>query len=202
MPQQDRIDDLRSKVASIQAEVDETEGEIEALHDTIAKKGTHLATLLVKLGAFQEAFAIVSPQAEVSEPQEIQSEPPQSKRRMRLGAKKRVVFLLIASGDYPNSEAIIGFLEEQRSDIDARYVREILRAGVADGDFSGSPEGFVSITDSGMELVENAPEPSDWVKYSGYFNDAGEENGAPNLGAPETEKVTAFSEDSLEDILG
>ena len=85
-------------------------------------------------------------------------------RRMRLGAKKRVVYKLIMMGKntFDDINEVIG---RSSLDIDHRYVREVLRSGKEDGDFEYCEDGSVVLTPEGRGIIEKAPKPMDWLAY-------------------------------------
>ncbi len=89
-----------------------------------------------------------------------------SKRRMRLGPKKRVVFQLIANG--VTSFAAIS-KAVQRTDIDVRFLRDCFRTAAVDGEIFGNAESY-TLTALGAELLEKAPVSKDWDQYVGLFN--------------------------------
>jgi hypothetical protein len=88
-------------------------------------------------------------------------------RRFRLGLQKRIIYQLVANGAETKDE----IYERTRStEIDAKYIREVLREAVSLGDMSGDSDGFLAMTDSGREMLEKAPIPKDWDQYAELFN--------------------------------
>ncbi len=85
-------------------------------------------------------------------------------RRMRLGSKKRVIYQLIEAG--ANTLYVLNnYITDSLLDIDSRYVREVVRSGLSDGDFAGDLEGSFTITTAGQEIMTKAPYANDWGRY-------------------------------------
>lgn len=85
-------------------------------------------------------------------------------RRMRLGAKKRVVYELISMG-IASFNSINEAISQANIDIEHSYVRDILRTSKEDGDFSDKDDGTLVLTLEGREILDNAPKPIDWSQY-------------------------------------
>ena len=84
-------------------------------------------------------------------------------RRIRLGAKKRVVFQLIKQGIRSQNDLV----EKLRnSDVDARYIRDVVRQGVEEGDIEIDPLDGLTLSKFGEELLSKANLPVDWSKYA------------------------------------
>ena len=143
----------------------------------IAKNNEQLLILQAKIGAYRDvmniqplepasASASTTPLFNLSPSVPKANPKPRvySNRRMRLGAKKRVVYELIMMGKntFDDINEVIG---RSSLDIDHRYVREVLRSGKEDGDFDHSEDGSITLTPEGREIIEKAPKPMDWASY-------------------------------------
>jgi hypothetical protein len=90
-----------------------------------------------------------------------------SKRRMRLGSKKRVIFHLVNAG----LDTIDKLTEHlSNSEIDLKYVRDVVRLGIEEGDMHGDLDDKFIMSENGKELLAKANLPPDWEKYSDLIN--------------------------------
>lgn len=92
---------------------------------------------------------------------DTETDGPEEERRMRLGAKKRVVYTLVASGFETLKElnfAVKGY------DIDSRYIRDVIRKAIKCGDILGDIDDRFIMSDSGKEILAKAPMPKDWTE--------------------------------------
>lgn len=97
----------------------------------------------------------LSPQTE----EQLKAAKPQ---RMRLGSKKRVVFTLIGAG-LRSLEALLKHIPE--TEIDPRYIKDVIRDGLKDGNLEGHMGFGFDLTAKGKELLSKAPLPSDWRAF-------------------------------------
>jgi hypothetical protein len=109
-----------------------------------------------------------------------------SRRRMRLGPKKRVIFQLVANG-IRSLSAISSAV--QGTGIDARFLRDCLRTAVIEHELSVNAEDY-ALTVLGSELLEKSPISRDWELYASLFNSKEviaslNKNEAPNANASE-----------------
>lgn len=83
-------------------------------------------------------------------------------RRMRLGAKKRVVYSLIKNGF-----ETVGSITKALSgtDIDVRYIRDVIRKSIACKDVLGDIDDRFLLSEDGKELLQKSPLPKDWGQY-------------------------------------
>lgn len=94
-----------------------------------------------------------------------------SSRRMRLGAKKRVIYELVRMG-VATFDAVNDAVKFSSLDIDQRYVREVFRSGKLDGDFVDGEAGSIVLTPQGIEIMDKAPKPMDWTLYEAAMYEA------------------------------
>lgn len=90
---------------------------------------------------------------------------PPEKRRMRLGAKKRAIYVLMKNG-FGSVDEIAEKLGG--SDIKRGYARDVVRSAFDAGDLTGDIDGQFEMTKEGKKILALAPIPSGWRKYS-YF---------------------------------
>lgn len=112
-------------------------------------------------------------------------EEPLDSRRMRLGAQKRAIYELIAQNPYGLNVEMTADISRQWN-IEAKYVRDMIRQGVSDDYIDMDEDGDLSLTVHGSELLERAPLPRDWDQYAPRFrtNNVRARNGGRN-GPPE-----------------
>ena len=170
------LTDIKPLIAAVVAEQEALVRENESLKKAIAKNNEKLMILDAKASAFQEVMSMTSRQNlfdvpaiplaldETKSPKANGNPRVYTNRRMRLGAKKRVVYELVMMGK-GSFDSINETIERSSLDIDHRYVREVLRSGKEDGDFGDSEDGSVILTPAGREIVEKAPRPMDWKTY-------------------------------------
>lgn len=117
-----------------------------------------------KIETFRQVLAALSENEAKTVAAEIDAIVAPYSRRMRLGSKKRVVYELIEAG-VDTVQRINAYLTDSALDIDSRYIREVVRSGMSEGDFSGDLEGGISITSGGKEIMTKAPLAGDWDEY-------------------------------------
>jgi len=86
-------------------------------------------------------------------------------RRMRLGAKKRVIYSLVING-FETVKALTSTLKE--SNIDRRYIRDVVRRAISSGDMLGEVDDKFILSESGKALFNGAAKPKDWQQYEVY----------------------------------
>ena len=90
---------------------------------------------------------------------------------MRLGVKKRIIYSMVNSG-LGSEEKINEILKYSDLDIDSRYIREVVRTAIAEGDYSQDENGNLNLTASGREIFNNAPLPKGWKESETLLDDA------------------------------
>ncbi|MEO1700747.1 MAG: hypothetical protein AAFR71_01740 [Pseudomonadota bacterium] len=114
------------------------------------------------------------------------------KRRMRLGSKKRVVYSLVDGGN----ETVESLCERlSSSDIDPRYVRDVVRVAINEGDMLGNLDDRFIMSDFGKELLESAPLPRDWQNYS-HLVDGQHQMSKNKASSTEVEEALRVTEDA------
>jgi hypothetical protein len=143
------INDLRRDIENLTVQA-------EALKNEISHK-------TATLDGMCHVYGLLSP----AEKQNGISDFSRKNRRMRLGAKKRVIYQLVAEGP-ARLDSIDARLINYG--IDSRLVRDVVRVALSDGDMVGSIESHVAIAKQGEELIKKAKMPDDWEDYSIIFS--------------------------------
>jgi len=205
MARSNQISEAEAIVQSERAAVKVCEEELRALRRQVISVERKMAEKQARLTVAEKMLAIFSPETGGSQPNKATA-----KRRMRLGAKKRAVYTLVAKQVSTLKEIETHLTVLNDTDIDKRHIRELIRSALADGDMQGEIEHQFILTDFGRELLEKSPIPSDWGKYRdaaemrhgtrGLPSAAPKENEPPK-GGSETEDVSASSYRSGEDLI-
>jgi hypothetical protein len=169
--------DIEPLFAAVTAEQEALVQDNDAHEKAIAQNNEKLLILRAKASAFQEVMNIspslslfdsatvtLVPSSGSSAPKESNKPRVYANRRMRLGAKKRVIYELVRMG-VATFDAIYEAVKFSSLDIDHRYVREVFRSGKLDGDFVDGEGGSIVLTPEGIEIMDKAPKPMDWVHY-------------------------------------
>lgn len=168
---EDAISEGHKKILNIKAQQEEL---AESLRYAAAKQD-----------GLEEALQIMRSTApDISDPDDMDIDGT-DKRRMRLGAKKRVVYELVAIG-FDSIEMITNLTQE--SDVDGRYVRNVVRQALSLGDMAGDIEEIFYLTPAGEEILANAPLPENWDRYSTLIS-----NEAPDAHASSASKIIGES---------
>lgn len=176
------IDDLKTAIKAAQVSFDTKREYLARLQSEIAIDLARLDGMKASLDILEKADTKSSDQPHNQQSEE-NVKPAERQRRFRLGAKKRVVFQLVnnfATSLRHIEQAVTGY------DIDPRYIREVVRTSITEGDMSGDVEGAFEITSNGIEMLQKAPLPKDWDAYNTIF----EEQKAPDAQANEASNFT------------
>lgn len=87
------------------------------------------------------------------------------KRRMRLGAKKRAIYTLVSNRVNSLEQITNHLVVVHKTDIDRRYIRDVVRDAISDGDMQGDIEHDFIMSDDGREILDKAPIPKGWEAY-------------------------------------
>ena len=90
-----------------------------------------------------------------------ETDAPQEERRMRLGSKKRVVYKLVVNGFETLKDLNLTVKDH---DIDARYIRDVVRKAIQCGDILGDIDDKFILSEAGKEILAKAPKPKDWTQ--------------------------------------
>lgn len=169
--------DIEPLFTAVTAEQEALVRDNEMHEKAITQNNEKLLILRAKASAFQEvmnmspslsslssATATLFPTIEKGDPKDSHKPRVYANRRMRLGAKKRVVYELVRMG-VATFDAVNEAVKFSSLDIDHRYVREVFRSGKLDGDFVDGEGGSIILTPEGIEIMDKAPKPMDWVLY-------------------------------------
>ncbi len=170
------VDALKNEIKSQSALVERLVVKINSLNDELKEVDRNREIQKSKLDGLIFALNMISPNSnEQSGNKSIAKQQTEIKRRMRLVSKKRIIFSLIKAG-YKNQADILSYLAN--SNIESRHIRDVIRESKVDGNISEDQNKDVFLTDKGNELLEKAPEPSDWSVYKTLLRE-GEPQGSP-----------------------
>ncbi|MCF6446116.1 hypothetical protein L1065_15300 [Nereida sp. MMG024] len=126
------------------------------------------------------------------------------KRRMRLGAKKRAIYTLVSKQVCTIEQIETHLTVLHDTDIDRRYIRDVVRDVIADGDMQGEIDQQFIMSEMGRELLDKAPIPADYEAYRdaaemrqamrGLPSATSKENEPPLGGSETDEAVTSSNE--------
>ena len=189
--------------AVVQAEreaVRACEAEIITIKAQLAESQRKLAEKTASLGVAERLVAIFDPKNDTSSAA-TKATP---KRRMRLGAKKRAIYTLVAKQVCTIEQIETHLTVLHDTDIDRRYIRDVVRDAIADGDMQGEIDQQFIISEMGREVLEKAPVPDEYEAYKdaaemrqamrGLLSAAHKENEPPK-GGSETDEVAPSSND-------
>jgi hypothetical protein len=189
--------------AVVQAEreaVRACEAEIATIKAQLAESQRKLAEKTASLGVAERLVAIFDPKNDTSSAA-TKATP---KRRMRLGAKKRAIYTLVAKQVCTIEQIETHLTVLHDTDIDRRYIRDVVRDAIADGDMQGEIDQQFIISEMGREILEKAPVPDEYEAYKdaaemrqamrGLPNAAHKENEPPK-GGSETDEAATSSND-------
>ncbi len=133
--------------------IESAEGHLQVLIRERNDIDTRIALQHAKIEAYRTAYKTV----------EHQQKHGDSARRMRLGAKKRVIYQLIQSGvaDFDMLEECLRGVDK----LDARYARSVVRSAINLGDMEGDVDQAFALTAFGRDILARAPLPSNWDEF-------------------------------------
>lgn len=152
------IEQLASLVATAEAAYARKKVQYESLAQELKYDLAKLDGLRMALDAVRSPVAAPPPRADAVADEEAAAHA-SGQRRFRLGLQKRIIYQLVANGAETKDEI---YKRTSSTEIDAKYMREVLREAVSLGDMVSGSDGFLAITDSGREMLERAPPPKDW----------------------------------------
>lgn len=158
------------RIHRAQDECAELTDQFDKLNAEIQQLAAEKTALEVKIANWQELVTDAE-QNESGTSDAVGESKTNPTRRMRLGSKKRVIYQMVADGLHSLS-ALDDTLRHFDRDIDARYVREVIRNGMGEGDFAGNLEGEFSVTEGGKGILAKAPKPRDWMDWQNALNKA------------------------------
>lgn len=198
MAQEDRMAEAQAVVQAEREAVRSCEAEIVSIKAQLAESERKLAEKTANLGVAERLVAIFDPKNDTSSVA-TKATP---KRRMRLGAKKRAIFTLVAKQVCTIEQIEMHLTVLHDTDIDRRYIRDVVRDAIADGDMQGEIDQQFIISEMGRELLDKAPVPDGYEAYRvaaemrqamrGLPSAAPKENEPPK-GGSEAEEVYASS---------
>jgi hypothetical protein len=196
--QADRMAEAQAVVQAEREAVRACEVEIASIKAQLAESQRKLAEKAASLGVAERMLAIFDPKNDTSSAATKVA----PKRRMRLGAKKRAIYTLVAKQVCTIEQIETHLTVLHQTDIDRRYIRDVVRDAIADGDMRGEIDQQFIISENGREILEKAPVPDEYEAYRdaaemrqamrGLPSAAPKEN-EPPLGGSETDEVAASS---------
>ena len=200
MAQADRMAEAQAVVQAEREAVRACEVEIASIKAQLAESQRKLAEKAASLGVAERMLAIFDPKNDTSSAATKVA----PKRRMRLGAKKRAIYTLVANQVCTIEQIETHLTVLHQTDIDRRYIRDVVRDAIADGDMQGEIDQQFIISETGREILEKAPVPDEYEAYRdaaemrqamrGLPSAAPKEN-EPPLGGSETDEVAPSSND-------
>ncbi|MEM9377781.1 MAG: hypothetical protein AAGA72_16295 [Pseudomonadota bacterium] len=203
MAEADRVAEAQAVIQAERQAVHDCEAEVAGLKSQLTDAQRKLAEKRASLNLAERVMAIFTSKAEaVSSAKE-----PPTKRRMRLGAKKRAIYTLVAKQVCTLDQIATHLTVLNDTDIDRRYIRDVVRDAINDGDMQGDIDHQFVMSEAGREILEKAPVPTGWDLYE----DAAEMRHAmrevrsvhpkenePPVGGSEAEEVAPSSERTVE----
>lgn len=160
MAQADKIAEI-TKLADKSRELcAAAQADIDALMSQVSEKESVIEIEKSKLEAFQQTLEILKPHK--ASGSSTRSSASTTQRRMRLGAKKRMIYELVAL-HYSNLKILNECLAN--TDIDQRYVRDVVRVAINESDMDGDVDLSFSLTGGGRKILNKANKPNDWSEY-------------------------------------
>lgn len=200
MAQADRMAEAQAVVQAEREAVRECEAQVASAKAQLADAQRKLAEKTASLGVAERLVAIFDPKNDA--PSAATKAP--SKRRMRLGAKKRAIYTLVAKQVCTIEQIETHLTVLHDTDIDRRYIRDVVRDAIADGDMQGEIDQQFIISEMGREILEKAPIPADYDTYRdaaemrqgmrGLPSTAPKENEPPKGGSETDEGATSSND--------
>lgn len=158
-----------TKISEITNLVNEARASCEVLRDEARHKRAELAEIeskfsieSAKLEGLEQALSILVPsQSEVAKKER---RPVTKGRRMRLGAKKRVVLEMVQLG-LNTTMRIEDFIGVYKINIEARTVKDTVRKSLSVGELVGDFAGSFVLSQEGKEKLLKSPLPKDWYEF-------------------------------------
>jgi hypothetical protein len=143
---------------AIEDEIKKEEEAIRRLKKDVEKKENLLAGL-------KKALTLISQNTT-----KISNEYEERKRRNRLGAKKRLIYAMIAQRPV-NFELHYNILNNLSDPVTDRNVRDIIRWGIEDKDIEMFEDSY-ALTHLGLKILQDAPLPSreKWQAYQEFLD--------------------------------
>ncbi|MEO0386855.1 MAG: hypothetical protein AAF281_04900 [Pseudomonadota bacterium] len=159
--QADRMAQAQAVVQAEREAVRACEAEVSALTAQLTEAQRKLAEKTASLGVAERLVAIFSPTNDTSSAASKAA----PKRRMRLGAKKRAIYTLVAKQVCTIEQIETHLTVLHETDIDRRYIRDVVRDAISDGDMQGEIDQQFIISEAGREILEKAPVPDEYEAY-------------------------------------
>lgn len=169
------VETERERVRACKRDIEETEAQLSNLKRKMSES-------MASLAVAERMFAIFETQDD--ELSHTDQESP--KRRMRLGAKKRAIYTLVSKQVSTLEQLEAHLIKVHRTDIDKRYIRDVVRDALTQGDMQGDIEHQFIFSDMGREILEKAPLPAGWDEYEAAAEMRQQARGLPSATALQT----------------
>lgn len=190
MAQADRMAEAQAVVQAEREAVRACEAEVSALKAKLIEAQRNLAEKTASLGVAERLVAIFDPKNDTASVA-TKAAP---KRRMRLGAKKRAIYTLVAKQVCTIEQIETHLTVLHDTDIDRRYIRDVVRDAIADGDMQGEIDQQFIISEAGREILEKAPVPDEYEAYRDAAEMRQAMRGLPSTAPKENEPPKGGSE--------
>lgn len=190
MAQADRMAEAQAVVQAEREAVRACETQVATIKTQLADAQRKLAEKTASLVVAERLVAIFDPKNDAPS---AASRPP-SKRRMRLGAKKRAIYTLVAKQVCTIEQIETHLTVLHDTDIDRRYIRDVVRDAIADGDMQGEIDQQFIISEMGRELLDKAPIPAEYDAYRDAAEMRQAMRGLPSAAPKENEPPKGGSE--------
>lgn len=161
MAHSNKISEARAVVETERERVRACKREIEMAEAQLSDLKRKMSEGMASLAVAERMFSIFETQDD--ELSHADQESP--KRRMRLGAKKRAIYTLVSKQVSTLEQLEAHLISLHKTDIDKRYIRDVVRDALTQGDMQGDIEHQFIFSDMGREILEKAPLPAGWDEY-------------------------------------
>ncbi len=155
------LDAERSGVQHAMDGVSHAQAALEICKNNLAIAEVQLAERQARLEGVESMFALFEDVNSGS----TRTDGDAPKRRMRLGAKKRAIYTLVSKRVNSLEQITNHLTVVHKTDIDRRYIRDVVRDAITDGDMEGNIEHDFIMSDDGRAILDKAPIPKGWEAY-------------------------------------
>lgn len=189
MSQSDKIAKAQAVLQAAEEAVRVCEAEIQGTKEKLAELKHNFAEKQASLSLAKQVFSIFEESDDETSPSKAVP-----KRRMRLGAKKRAIYTLVAKRASTIEMVETHLTVLNKTDIDRRYIRDVIRDAISDGDMQGEIDNQFIISEDGREILEKAPIPTGWEAYKDAAEMRQTVRGVPSQPPKENEPPEGGSE--------
>lgn len=156
------------RISKAQAVVEAHREAVRACKEEVAAAEAQLSEIKRKLSEKEASLSVAERMLSIFEPHNVGptvAVKAGSKRRMRLGAKKRAIYMLVSKQVSTIDQIVTHLTVVNDTDVDRRYIRDVVRDALSTGDMTGDIERDFIMTELGRDILEKAPIPAGWEAY-------------------------------------